>query len=77
MNGDIELKNQSTVRGDIVIEGEHRGADRDDEISIRLDDRSTVEGDIVVEDERLRVVVYLRGGSKVLGKIKNAEVVEE
>ena len=39
-----------------------------------LADDSVVEGDIIVEEKDREVTVDLRGGGKVLGEIRNAEV---
>ncbi len=75
INGDITLENASTVKGDVVIKGRSRGGSRD-QVIVRII-HSTVEGDFIVEDENLNVRVYLGDGGKILGKIANAEVVEE
>lgn len=77
VNGDIILESQSSVKGDLVIEGRRRGRSNNlHEIRIRIVN-SVVEGDILVEDKDANVTVYLSEGGKVLGKIENAEVVEE
>ena len=41
----------------------------------KLSDGSVVEGDIINNDDRLEVQVILADDSKVLGEIKNAEVI--
>ena len=77
INGDITLEKQTTVKGDVVIEGRRRGqSEKWNQISIRVVN-SVVEGDIIVEDEDANVRVYLSEGGKVLGKIEKAEIVEE
>jgi DUF4097 and DUF4098 domain-containing protein YvlB len=77
VNGDIELFNKSTIEGNIIIEDTHGNSDKQRRLTIRLQDESVVQGSIIVEDEDVEVTVYLSGDSKVLGKIRGAEVVEE
>ena len=44
---------------------------------IELEGGSVVRGNVLVEDPDLRVKLYLRDGSQVLGRIENAELIEE
>ena len=76
INGNITVENESTVKGDIVIEGHRRGGKDSNQITIRIIN-SVIEGDVIVEDEDVNVRVYVSAGGKVLGTVKNAEVVEE
>lgn len=77
VNGDVELLKKSVVEGSIIVEETHGNSGKDRKITIRLADESVVEGDILVKDERVEVKVYLSGGSKVVGNIKNAMVFNE
>jgi hypothetical protein len=36
---------------------------------------NTIKGDIIVKDRDIQVEVYLSDGSKVLGRVRNAEVI--
>ena len=76
INGSIELKKGTTVSGDIVIEDSQGKNERRRPLRIELNDGSVVQGNVIVEDPDLEVEVYLRGGSKVLGRIENAKVIE-
>lgn len=75
-NGDITLLEEARVRGSIIIETSGGSSDDHGKLTIRISDDSVVEGDIIVEDRRRRVEVVLSDGGKVMGEIKNAEVVE-
>jgi predicted acyltransferase (DUF342 family) len=75
-NGDILLRSESRVRGDIIVR-RSRGSKRNRRMRIEIADESVVEGDIEVRDPRLRVVVILTGGGRVLGDIEDAEVRKE
>ena len=46
-------------------------------MTIELSGESVVEGDIIVEDRDIEVQVYLLDDSKVLGRVKNAEVINK
>jgi hypothetical protein len=77
INGDISLRESSTIGGDIVVKARGKGSnDRDRPLQIELEDGSVVEGNILVEDETIPVEVHLGGGSRVMGRIENAEVIE-
>jgi len=76
LNGDITLKEDARVNGSIVIESSGGNSNDHGALTIRIADRSVVEGDIVVEDKRRRVEVLISESGKVMGEIKNAEVVE-
>ena len=75
-NGDVILRQGSEVGGDIRIE-KVKGSkhDRREPLKIYIEDGSSVGGDVIVEDERMKVEVYLRGGT-VAGEIRGAKVVE-
>jgi hypothetical protein len=77
INGDITLRVGSTVGGDIVIE-EARGNNsrRERPLEIELEGGSIVEGNVIVEDPDYPVRLYLRDGSRVMGKIEGAEVIK-
>jgi DUF4097 and DUF4098 domain-containing protein YvlB len=77
VNGNIELREATTVGGDIVIQTRGRNSTkRREPLVIELDQGSVVRGSILVEDEDDTVEVHLRGGSRVLGTIENATVIE-
>jgi len=73
----ISLRASSIIGGDIIIQdcGDDSD-DRDRPLTIELEDGSVVEGNILVEDETTPVEVHLSGGSRVMGRIENAEVIE-
>ena len=52
-------------------------SDRHRRLTIELSGESVVEGDIIVEDRDIEVQVYLLDDSKVLGRVKNAEVINK
>ena len=75
VNADIELRSGSVIHGDLVIVRK-RGIDlRNRPLEIELFDGSIVEGDVRVESD-VEVRVLLHGGSKILGHVENAEVVQ-
>ncbi|MCK5453509.1 MAG: hypothetical protein KAJ16_04060, partial [Calditrichia bacterium] len=74
-NGDIRLLEASELEGDIIIK-DSSGKNKDDLI-IKILDASIVRGDIRVEDEERKVTVYKSPDSEIMGKVFNAEVVEE
>ena len=78
VNGDISLTDGAIVGGDIIIK-ETRG--RNDQHGrpqrIELEDGSEVRGDIIVEDRDREVEVYIRGGSRVLGRVEGARVIRD
>ncbi len=75
--GDITLQENSIVEGDIIIRRSRSFFKRHRHLDIRISGNSEVKGDIIVEDDDLKVKVFLSGGGKVLGKINDAEVVNE
>jgi len=78
INGNIELHEGSTVHGDIVVEepdGNSRRQGRP--LRIELEDGSVVEGNVIVEDPDMDVELYLRDGSRVIGRVENATVIED
>jgi len=74
-NGDIRLLEASELEGDIIIK-DTRGKNKD-RLIIEILDASVVKGNIRVEDEERRVTVYKSNDSKIMGKVFNAELVEE
>ena len=77
INGNIALREGSKIGGDIIIEDRGDGSDdRDRPLKIELEGGSVVEGNVLVEDETTPVEVHLSDGSRVLGRIENAEVIE-
>lgn len=77
INGNITLSDRSRVKGDIIVKDNKGSSGRPRRLKIRLEDRSLVEGDIIVRDEDIEVEVILTRGSKVLGRIENAEVIDK
>ena len=75
--GDITLQDNSIVEGDIIIRRSRSFFNRQRHLDIRISGNSEVKGDIIVEDDDLKVKVFLSSGGKVLGKITDAEVVNE
>lgn len=75
INGNITLADKSIVRGDIIIKDNKGRSKRRRPLEIRLLDESVVEGDIIVKDRDIQVEVYLSDGGKVLGRVRNAEVI--
>jgi hypothetical protein len=53
------------------------GNGRDGPLVVRIDGGSTLEGDLIVEDADLDVKVYLRSGGRILGEVRNAELIRE
>lgn len=77
INGNIKLEKGTIVDRDIVIKNNDGKFDEEFERKIFIRDSSVVRGDILVDDERLNVVVYLENGGKVLGRVKNAEIISD
>ena len=78
INGDIALTESARVGGDIVIEDRGNGSSRRERpLRIELEGGSTVEGNVLVEDKRIEVELYLRDGSRVLGRVEGAKLIEE
>jgi hypothetical protein len=76
-NGDVSLWDKSVVKKDIIIKRSRGDSGRIRHLTIEISEDSLVEGDIVVQDSRIRAKVILSRGGRVLGRIRNAEVVEE
>ena len=76
VNGDIELRDNSVVKGDIVIEDKMGVSTRSHPIEIEVTGGSIIEGDVVVK-RNVDVRLILRDGGKVLGQIDGAEVIDE
>jgi hypothetical protein len=76
VNADIRLQESSVVKGDIVVEHKMGNSTRRRPLEIELSGGSTVEGSIIVENPDIEVKVLLLEGSKVLGRVENAEVSE-
>ncbi|NIR48755.1 hypothetical protein GWO43_09990 [candidate division KSB1 bacterium] len=77
INGDISLKEKSVVVGDIIIKDSKGTSGDRRRLRITLEGESVVEGDIMVKEADIDVEVILSGDSKVMGRIENAEVIEE
>ena len=79
-NGDVLLGTKTTVEGDILISTERmieiEGSKRRS-VLIEIFDGSVVKGNIEVGDETLEARVMLRDGGRVLGDVKNAEVIDQ
>jgi hypothetical protein len=76
VNGDVRLVDHSVVEGDIVVE-KKMGADlRSRPLEIELSGGSEVLGNIINENPDVEVRVRLLDGSKVSGRVENAEVIE-
>ena len=76
-NGDVDLWDESIVKGDIIIKRSKGRRKRLPRLRIEIADGSVVEGDIVVKDRQLDVRVILTDGGKVNGRIINAQVIDE
>lgn len=76
-NGNITLTDGSIVYGDIIIRKSRSFFRRLRRLKIRIAEDSVVKGDIIVKDDDLEVKVYLSSGGKVIGRIRNAEVIKE
>ncbi|MFQ5675608.1 MAG: hypothetical protein ACE5G1_06885 [bacterium] len=76
-NGDVTLSDNTRIKGDIVVEGRGKNFGDRVRVDIRISGNSVVEGDVIVDDKKKDVRVYLSDGGKVLGEIKDAEVIKE
>jgi len=81
VNGDISLREGTTVGGDVIVRethGSHRG-DREDwePLKIMIEGGSVVRGNVIVEDSDRRVEVHLRDGGRVQGRVQNAKVIQD
>jgi hypothetical protein len=76
VNGDIELRDNSVVKGDVVIEDKMDVSTRQRPIEIEVTGGSIIEGDVVVK-RNVDVRLILRDGGKVLGQVDGAEVIDK
>jgi DUF4097 and DUF4098 domain-containing protein YvlB len=76
INGNVKLMQKSIVGGDIRIKGKDRSSSKHRTVKIHLLDNSVVEGDIIGV-QGVYVEVFVENGSKVKGRIINAEIVDE
>ncbi|RMF61007.1 MAG: hypothetical protein D6743_14150 [Calditrichaeota bacterium] len=76
VNGDMLFRDKTRVQGDVIVQGKVNDRGGPGRLVIEVRD-SVVEGDVVVKDPRRDVRVLLVEGGRVLGKVRNAEVVEE
>lgn len=77
VNGDIHLDRGASVRSIIIKETRGRNDRPDRPQKIELEDGSEVRGDIIVEDPDLWVEVYVRGGSRIQGRVEGAKVIRD
>jgi len=77
INGDISLLDNSVVENNIIIKRKTGTSDYHHTITITVTEGSIVKGDILVHTDKRKVRVVLSEGGKVLGNIKNAEVIKE
>ena len=77
VNGDIDLLEKSIVKGNIIVDRDHKKPSSQDykKLTITVDSGSKVKGNIEVKGEEPNVTVVIAGGGEVLGKIINAEVI--
>ncbi len=75
INGDISLLDNSVVENNIIIKRKTGTSHYHNTITIRVTEGSIVKGDILVHHDERKVRVILSEGGKVLGNIRNAEVV--
>lgn len=76
-NGDISLRDGTSVGGDILIRESNSDRGRNDQtLRIYIEEGSIVQGSVIVEDENRKVEVYMNGGS-VAGGIRGARVIEK
>lgn len=75
-NGNITLRNNSRVKGDIIVEENRGWSNNRRRLTINISGDSVVEGDIIIEDDDIEVRVYISDGGKVEGTISGkAEVI--
>ena len=76
LSGDVYLRDQTIIRGDIRVDKKGLINDSSNRLylTIRVTDGSVVEGDVIVKDKEREVTLDLRRGGRVLGEIRNAEV---
>ena len=75
VNGDIKLRDNSVIKGDVVIEDKMDVAKRQRPIEIEVTGGSIIEGDVVVK-RNVDVRLILRDGGKVLGQVDGVEVID-
>jgi len=76
-NGNISLKNETIVQGDIIIKDAKFRSRSSRILKITIADGSVVEGDILVRDRDKKVRIYLSNGGQVKGRIEGGEVIHE
>ena len=75
-NGNITLRNNSKVKGDIIVEENKGWSNNRRRLTINISGDSVVEGDIIIEEDDIEVTVYISDGGKVEGNIDSkAEVI--
>jgi DUF4097 and DUF4098 domain-containing protein YvlB len=76
VNGDIKLRDNSVVKGDLVIEGKMGViTTRSRAIEIEVAGGSVIEGDVIVK-RNVDVRLILSDGGRVLGRVDGAEVID-
>ncbi len=78
--GNIYLQNGSMVEKNLVVRASHHNENSNDEnkpVKIVLSQGSVIKGDLLVKDKDRKVLVYLQDDSKILGKVKNAQIINE
>jgi len=76
VNGDITLEDGSVVGGDVVIEESHGSGHRDRKLHIELSGGSEIRGNVINEDPEVEVRIRLLDGSRIGGRVENAEIVD-
>ncbi len=78
-NGDIQLDHHSMVMEDLIIHAKDKPSGRHRSLDIYIKNGSCVKGDVIVKgkNKRLVVNVHTATGGRILGQVKNANLVEE
>jgi len=78
LSGDVFLRDETVIKGDVRVDKKGMINDSSNRLylTIRISDGSVVEGDVIVEDREREVTVDLRAGGRVLGEIRNAEILK-
>ena len=76
-NGHITLEDYSVVERDIIVKNNKGKSRRRKPLTITIADGSVVEGDIIVKDDDIKVMVHLKDGGKVIGRVIGAKVARE
>ncbi|MFO7891554.1 MAG: hypothetical protein R6V04_14595 [bacterium] len=77
INGDISILDNSTVENNIIIKRKTGTSNYHHKITIKISEGSVVKGDILVHHDERKVRVILSEGGRVLGNIRNAEIIKE